>query len=218
MDSKLRLTGLAPVLLLAGCVSNSALLQTQQVPLEDAIVASKRALVRSGERMVFEEFVKYKELGSTVALYSIGDVTLDTSVKTTITQSAENETKATLPGGSIGVKETASVSHDQDGKLEVKLKALGNSPETYKLVKEKFSKSTGRGGIYDLTSPHDTDPAKVAQCTTENYCFRLRDKAGSEVYAYLSHVDQFRALLDEIRMIAPPPEPESPPKKAGRAP
>lgn len=207
MNSKLSVIALLSSIFFVGC-STANFSQSQQVPLEDVIVANKHALVRAGERMVFEEFVKYKELGSTVALYTIGEVTLDASVKATTSKSGEVTAEAKFPGGGLGAKATTSVSGEQEGKLEIKLTPLGNSPAVYNSIKEKFGQANGRGGIYGIVYAANADEAKMSPCTAEDYCFTLRDTSGSRMYAYLLNVQEFRALLDQIRNIAPPAAPE----------
>ena len=211
---------------LAGC--GTPLLPQKIIPIDEVIVAHKRALSDAQSKTLFEEFVGYRELGSTFNLSAITNTSIE--VSTTVTDQATEvaSAKFVLPkGGEFGNQLTIGVTNTQNGKTNITLVPIANSPQAYRAIKAAFDGVGGRGKIYELLF-YDSNgnafddfgkplPLDVKRrCAEENYCFHVlhlfnaNQQAG---FAYLKDVREFRKLFDTISLIAPPPEPPKAPPK-----
>lgn len=125
---------------LTGCEGFGFLQET--VPLEDVIADHKFALQHASQQAIFDQFVRYSELGYTFSLYSLADATIEigTQLSTTGTRKASANIGSLLasPSASIGAERSVVVKRGQDNKVTVKYMPLGNKPKVYKQIKDVF--------------------------------------------------------------------------------
>ena len=215
MRTKSLLAGMASSILCTSCATPWIASQTH-TPLAEVIVANKHAMVKAGDELLFEEFVKYKELRHTFSLYEIASASIE--VDTSVSNNSANVMNAhmSLSGGTLGASKTITVNNQLAGKLKIKLTPVGDSPQIYSQIKTVFRHTNGRGYIYDLGyfgrhgHLHGLDGKTLsrkdasADCNADNYCFPLqKDKNGRTEFAYLNNVGDFRALSDKMRRIDP---------------
>lgn len=193
-----RLTIAALCFMCAGCAVPHGVI----TPLENVVIDNKHALTTAGEQLLFEEFVKYKVLGSTFNLYmvSASSIEADTTEQVTNTTAASVALPLVLTKG-VGLSNTYAANSGDTGKLTVTLSPLGNDPKSYGKVKGKFDSAPNT--IFGITNRDDKDFDTV--CTTEAYCFAIPND--HHEFAYLKDVRQLRILEDAIRQIPPPPKP-----------
>jgi hypothetical protein len=182
---------------------------SEQTPIDEVIVGYKRALVVAQEKSLFEEFVKYKELHYTFALYAISELNIEASTNIKKSSSEKGEASMKWPvGGGLGINKTIEVGDEQGTKISLKLAAIGNTPETYKEVKQVFDKTPGLDIIYGIVyydnSGNPTSTEAGADCEASLYCVPIRnltDSHKNKGFAYLESYDEYRKLLNTIREI-----------------
>ena len=188
----------------AGCAW--PLSHTGSIPLETVVLDNKHALVNYADQVIFEEFVKFRELGSSFSLSMITSTSIEVGTAETVTDT--NQASASFPfvaTKGIGVTKTIAVNSGDTGKLTIGLSPVSNSPKTYQLVKEAFEGAPT--GIYGLINGGKTKPPEFSKvCTQERYCFLIPND--DDTYAYLTDIRKFRKLLDDINSIEPPKLPE----------
>ena len=178
-----------------------------QTPINEVIVANKHALVKAGEKLVFEEFVKYKEIGFTFALYRISSATIEVSTQISTTKTNAVNAGVSLsptPGGQFGASTTITVNNQESGNLTITLSPIADSLKVYKEVQSIFETTDGRGYIYNVYFSNTG-----SECNKEtyenNYCFtfNMKDDQGKYVviFAYIKDMIKFRELLDKLRKI-----------------
>lgn len=198
-----------------GCTSLKHVFFSSQTPLDDVIVDSRRAVVSASEKTLFEEFVKYKELGHTFALYKISEVNIKAS--TNNTDSSTEKAGIEFPEKLSASKDIA-VSDAHGAEIAIKLIPVGNDPEIYGRIKEIFNKTHGKDLIYGLAY-YDNSGRPVSEdagneCKA-SYCIAvdgLKDSKGNRAFAYIKDVTALRELNNEIRELsdkAPPPKDKS---------
>jgi hypothetical protein len=193
----------AMCLMCAGCAL--PLHHGDSIPLETVVLDNKHALVNYADQVVFEEFVKYKELGSSFNLSMITGTSIEvaTSEGVTDTSQASASFPLVLSKG-VGVTKTIAVNSGDTGKLTITLSPISNSPKTYRLIKQAFKRA--RAGIYGTIDGGKNKPAEFSKvCTQETYCFMIPND--DNTYAYLTDIRKFRMLLDDINTIEPPKAP-----------
>jgi hypothetical protein len=193
-----RLTIAALCFMCAGCAVPHGVI----TPLENVVIDNKHALTTAGEQLLFEEFVKYKVLGSTFNLYvvSASSIEVDTTEQVTNTTAANVALPLVLSKG-VGVSNTYAANSGDTGKLTIALSPVANDPKSYGKVKATFDRAPDT--IFGITNRDDKDFNTA--CTTEAYCFAIPND--HHEFAYLKNVKQLRILEDTIRQIAPPPKP-----------
>jgi hypothetical protein len=191
-------------LLCAGCALP---IHHGSIPLETVVLDNKHALVNYADQVIFEEFVKYKELGSSFNLSVITNTSIEvgTSEGTTDTTQASASLPLVLSKG-VGVTKTIAVNSGDTGKLVITLSPVANSPKAYGLVKEAFKRA--RTGIYGTIDGKNKPADFPKVCTPERHCFLIPND--DDTYAYLTDVRKFRMLLDDINTIEPPQTPPAP--------
>lgn len=200
----------AAALLIGGCAHTRS--SAEQTPMDEVILGYKRALVLAQEKSLFEEFVKFRKLGNTFALYSVTelDITAATTLKKTNSTKGEVSIKWPLEAG-ISAGKSIEVGDERGANVAVKLTPIGNAPKAYEAVRAVFSKPEFNnlfGLVYFDSSGNPSDKAAAERCRVALYCVPIsciRDESGNQAFAYLAYnaYSSFRSLLDEIRKIDP---------------
>ena len=188
--------------------------------MADVIVATKDALTTAQEKLLFEELVKYKELGSTFSLYVVKSslIEVDTATSNTVSSQSNENVQFSLPIPAQIVNQRISVlDNSETEKLTVSLVPLGK--DLYNKVKSLFDRTPGKEQLYGLIyfkengQPIEADgspieiPEAQKKCNETTYCFEVKgmqNKIGKIVFAYLMNGAELRKLIDEIREIDDP--------------
>ena len=174
------------------------------VPLDKVVLDNFHALTLATDRQFFEEFVKFRVLGSTFDLYDIGETSIEVATSEGVTDT--NQGSVSFPfvvSKGAGVTKTIAINNGDTGKLTIKLNSIANDPEGYKCVAYEFAKASPT--IYATITKDAEHFADV--CTDETYCFRIPND--HDTYAYLADVGAFRKLVDTISRLAPPKAPST---------
>lgn len=178
-----------------------------QTPLDEIIVGYKRALVKASEKTVFEEFVKYKEMGNTFALYSISEINIDATTEVTSASSEKVNAAVKFPiSGEIGASKEITMKDTQGGKINLKLKPIGNTPEAYIGIRQIFKDTPGLNRMYELAY-YDNQGKVIPEgayekCKASVCCIPmdgLPNFNGNRGFAYIKDIKIFRGLIDRIR-------------------
>ncbi|MBI5814088.1 MAG: hypothetical protein HZB29_00575 [Nitrospinae bacterium] len=161
--------------------------QRETIPLDESILENKRALVLAQEKIIFEEYVKHKELGTAISVSKIEGLEFDAG-----DQSGRVKIKLTpLPGAAL-TKLTEIFNKDYwDSK--------GKPVVFYKLFSPEAAKKGGG----------DDDRKSCAQSLICISVPGLRDDDGRQVFAYLKmdngnqNIKAFADVINRIMVETP---------------
>ena len=134
--------------LLGGCAGTN---NQYQATMADVIVATKDALTTAQEKLLFEELVKYKELGSTFSLYVVKSsvIEVDAATSNTVSSQSNANVQFSLPIPVQIVNQRISMlDNSETEKLTVSLVPLGK--DLYNKVKSLFDLPPGKEPLYGL--------------------------------------------------------------------
>ena len=181
---------------------------SDRTPLDDVITGYKRAVVVSSEKSILEEFIKYKEMGETFALYRITEISLvaTTEISGSSTESAKASIKIPLNGAEIGAGKEIGMKDTEGGKITIKLEPVAGTPAAYIKIREIFKKQSGLNEVYGLAY-YDAFGKLVPEgaadkCKTALYCIPMAGLPvfrGNKGFAYTIDIKKFRAMINEIR-------------------
>ncbi|WP_306537307.1 hypothetical protein [Geobacter sp.] len=199
-------------LLLPGCTCVKSSL-SGNTPVDELVVIYKRALVTATEKSLLEEFVKYKEIGSTFTLYKISEINIEATASISKSSSEKVEASINFPlDGGLGLSKNIEIANQEGAKIFLKLEPLANTPVIYNEIKNIFDNTKGQNELYGIAYYNDEYKAfsenDEKKCRDALYCIPincLKDSNNNKAFAYINNYGKFRNLIDRIRKIDPTP-------------
>lgn len=191
----------------------------------------KNQLETAEDRILFEEFVKYKELRSTFDLYMLTGITLKATAQVSNSNEISGGAGYSSTGPEVHAQDSLTISKTQGANITFSIVPLADQPTTYEKVKDVFKKFQKKE-IYDLIYPtnsnndnENSQEIKAGPCPQALLCVRVKgltNPQGLPAWGYLTKekVKCFRALKDRLVKAGifeqitqtPKPSPSDPPK------